>query len=147
MDGSNDVLYFLIMCTPLNFFERKIRHFRGNEPRKIAFDVSINAPLSYDQIFENKKLDKKISIKYSIREVFASFKDLEIIAISVNVNIPTLAYVQALREGMFTLTQVAIISRSLKLVNVSLIEHFIACNRLYRKVSMPKRRPISSYLG
>ena len=64
-------------------------------------------------------------IKYSIRETFASSKDLEIIPISVNVNIPTLAYAQAVREGMFTLTHVKIISKSLKLENISLIEHFI----------------------
>ena len=57
--------------------------------------------------------------------MFASYRDLEIISTSVNVNIPTLAYAQAVREGMFTLTHVAIISRPLKLVNVSLIEHFI----------------------
>ena len=71
------------------------------------------------------KNSQKPTIKYSIRETFTSFKDLEIIAISVNVNIRTLAYIQAVREGMFTLTHFAIISRSLKLVNVSLIAHFI----------------------
>ena len=64
-----------------------------------------------------------------MRETFTSFKDLEIIAVSVNVNIPTPAYAQAVREGMFTLTHVAIISRSLKLANVSLIEYFIVLHK------------------
>ena len=34
----------------------------------------------------------------------SSLKDLEIFSKSVNVNIPTLVYAQAVRVGMFTLT-------------------------------------------
>ena len=72
-------------------------------------------------------------LKYSMRETFPKFKDLEIITISVNANILNIAYTQAVREGnqgMFTLTLIVIISRSLKLANVSLFEYFIT-NDIY----------------
>ena len=66
-----------------------------------------------------------MAIKCSIRETFISFKDLEIIATCINVNNPSLTVCAYARVGVFTLTRIAIISRSLKLVNVSLFEYCI----------------------
>ena len=60
-----------------------------------------------------------------MRETFTSFKDFETNATCVNVNVPSLTACAYTRVGMFTLTLIAIISRSLKLTNVSLIEYFI----------------------
>ena len=57
--------------------------------------------LVYFDAYSRTKFRHNLAIKYSIRETFATSKDLEIIAISVNVNIPTLACAQAVREGMF----------------------------------------------
>ena len=61
---------------------------------------------------------KTIMIRCSIRETFTSFKDLEIIATCVNVNIPSLTACAYARVGMFTLTHIAIISGSSKLNNL-----------------------------